>query len=335
MQQKFSTDIIIIGAGPVGLFAAFQAGMLGMKAHLVDTLPNIGGQCTALYPQKPIYDIPAYPDISAQNLIDNLKIQASPFEPTFHLDQQVTELTKNDEIFTIRTSKNIEISAKAIFIAAGCGAFGPKKPPLAHIEKYENSQVFYHIIDKNLFHDKELVIAGGGDSAVDWAVELSQIVKKIHVVHRRDKFRCAPDSYNKLQNLAKTDKLDIVTPFQLANLIEKDNKLAAIEVKDLDNNSKLLKCDYLLSFFGLAMELGPIKNWQLQLNKTHIEVEQQTMQTNIPGVYAIGDIAHYPNKLKLISVGFAEAAISLHHAYKRVFDGKALHFEYSTTKGIN
>ncbi|WP_341749847.1 NAD(P)/FAD-dependent oxidoreductase [Candidatus Tisiphia endosymbiont of Sialis lutaria] len=329
-----NTDIIIIGAGPVGLFAIFQAGMLGMRCHVVDSQEIIGGQCSILYPEKPIYDIPAYPKIMAEELIEQLALQAKPSNPVYHLNQQVIQLKKEDDYFQITTSKNVTIAAKAIIIAAGCGSFGPNRPPLAGIEAFEGKSVFYFINNRNSLANKEIVIAGGGDSAVDWAISLCEITKKIYLVHRREKFRAAPETIRQLKELADNGKIELVINYQLEHLVGKDGILEAVGVKDFEENIRTLPTNILLPFFGLTQELGPIKNWGLNIKTNHIIVEPGYFETNIPGIYAIGDIASYPAKLKLILSGFAEAASSLHHAYSRVFEGKALHFEYSTTKGV-
>lgn len=328
------TDVVIIGAGPVGLFAIFEAGMLRAKCHVIDSLPDIGGQCSALYPEKPIYDIPAYPRIMAGELIEKLQEQAAPFHPTYHLNQQVIGFKKNpDGSFMVETSLGTKINCKVVIIAAGAGAFGPNKPPLAHLEEYENKSIFYHVANKDKFKDKKIVIAGGGDSAIDWALELSPQAEKIYLIHRRDKFRCAPESFEKVKQIAHTGKIELVTPYQLSGLKGENGILHRVELQTLEGNTKLLEADYLLSFFGLRMELGPINNWALNIEHSHIKVEPSSYETNIEGVYAIGDIATYPGKIKLILTGFAEAARALHHAYPLIFDGKALHFEYSTSKG--
>lgn len=329
-----NTDIIIIGAGPVGLFAIFQAGMLGMKVHVVDSQEIIGGQCSTLYPEKPIYDIPAYPKIMAADLIEQLELQAKPFAPTYHLNQQVVGLEIENDLYKITTSNNTKITAKAIIIAAGCGAFGPNRPPLNGIEQFEGKSVFYFVKNRNSFADKDIVIAGGGDSAVDWAISLSEIAKTIFLVHRREKFKAAPESIRQLNELATNGKIQLITNYQLDNLVGKNGTLEAVEVKNFDGNIRSLPANILLPFFGLSQELGPIKDWGLNIKNHHIAVDNSYFQTNIPNIYAIGDIANYPGKLKLILTGFAEAASSLHHAYGKVFEGKALHFEYSTTKGV-
>ena len=332
----YKTDIVIVGAGPSGLFSVFEAGMLKMKCHIIDTLEIIGGQCTALYPEKPIYDIPAHPKVLASELIELLEAQAEPFHPVYHLNQQVQKIDeKNDGSFVVETSKNVKIECKAIIIAGGCGAFGPNRPPLENIEKFEGNSIFYSVRNKKEFVDKKVVIAGGGDSAVDWAISLAEIAQKIYVVHRRDKFRCAPESAEKMKKLEAQGKIEMVIPFQLEGLEGNDSKLSHVIVKDFDNNIKKIEADYLLPFFGLAMELGPIANWGLNLNKHHIEVDRGTMQTSIKGIYAVGDIATYPHKLKLILTGFAECASACHDIFKLAFPDQVYHFEYSTSKGIS
>jgi len=335
-MTNFKTDIVIIGAGPAGLFSVFEAGMLKMQCHVIDTLENIGGQCSALYPEKPIYDIPAHPKVLASELIELLETQASPFKPTYHLNQQVQKVNKQqDGSFIIETSKKISIACKAIIIAAGCGAFGPNRPPLAGIENFEGKSIFYSIRNKKEFLDKKVVIAGGGDSAVDWAISLAEIASKVYVVHRRDKFRCAPESASQLKKLADSGKIEIVVPYQLEGLEGENGILQNVIVKDFDNNIKKLSADYLLPFFGLAMELGPIANWGLNINKNLIEVDRSTMLTSQKGIYAVGDIASYPNKLKLILTGFAESASACHDIFKIVFPDQVYRFEYSTSKGVN
>ena len=331
-----NTDLVIIGAGPAGLFSVFEAGMLKIKSHVIDTLEVIGGQCSALYPEKPIYDIPAHPKVLASELIELLEVQAAPFHPTYHLNQRVEKITKNsDGSFLVTTSKETQINCKAIIIAAGCGAFGPNRPPLEGIEEFEGKSIFYSVRSKAEFAGKNVVIAGGGDSAVDWTLSLAEIAKKVYVIHRRDKFRCAPESADKIKQLAAEGKIELVIPFQLDGLEGSDGKLSAVLVKDFDGNVRKLEADYLLPFFGLAMELGPIADWGLNLHKNHIEVEPSTMQTSEKGIYAIGDIATYKNKLKLILTGFAEAASASHDIYKIVYHDQVFHFEYSTSKGLS
>ncbi len=336
MTEIYKTDLVIIGAGPTGLFSVFEAGMLKIKCHVIDSLEVIGGQCLALYPEKPIYDIPAHPSILASELIEKLEEQAKPFEPLYHLNQRVERFERNsDGSFTVTTSKHNTINCKAIIIAAGCGAFGPNRPPLDRIEEFEGKSVFYSIRSKAEFANKNVVIAGGGDSAVDWALSLAPIAKKVFVVHRRDKFRCAPESADQMKKLADLGKIEMVIPYQLDGLKGLNGKLEAVLVKDFDGNVKELEADYLLPFFGLAMELGPIAQWGLNLHKNHIEVDVSTMRTSIAGVYAVGDIATYKNKLKLILNGFAEAATACHDIYKIVYPDQIFHFEYSTSKGVS
>lgn len=328
------TDVVVIGAGPVGLFAVFEAGMLGMRCHVVDTLEMVGGQCSALYPEKPIYDIPGYPAIDAQGLVDKLEAQAAPFEPTYHLGQQVTGLQQEGEDWQVTTSQGTVIACKAVVIAAGCGAFGPNRPPLPGIEEYEGNSVQYLVQKRAQYRGKRIVIAGGGDSAVDWAISLSELSEKTYIVHRRAKFRAAPESVRQLSELAEIGKLELVVPYQLHGLEGEDGQLSAVIVATLDGEEKRLEADVLLPFFGLSMELGPIAEWGLALEKQHIAVDPATMESSAPGVYAIGDIATYKNKLKLILCGFSEAAMALHAARKRVFPDQELHFEYSTTSGV-
>ena len=334
-MQNFNTDIVIIGAGPVGLFAIFEAGMLKMKCHVVDALEAPGGQCAALYPEKPIYDIPGYPSIMAAELVDRLKEQAAPFAPHYHLGQRVEKIKKLETgDWRLETSVGTVLTCKAIVIAAGCGAFGPNRPPLDGLEQYEGKSVFYLVARREDFRGKKIVIAGGGDSAVDWAISLSELAQKLYVVHRRDKFRCAPESASKLKALADSGKIEMVVPYQLSGLQGANGKLSGVEVATLDGQKKMLDADVLLPFFGLAMELGPIAEWGLNLTQNHITVNQSTSQTSTPGIFAIGDIATYENKLKLILAGFSEAAFAMHAAHKIVHPGEVLHFEYSTTSGV-
>ena len=334
-STHFTTDVAIIGAGPVGLFAIFELGMLKIKAHVIDTLPALGGQCTALYPEKPIYDIPGFPAVEAQELIRQLEKQAAPFAPMYHLGQQVTSLTKLETgDWRLATSSGNTITCKAVIIAAGCGAFGPNRPPLAGIEQYEDSSVHYMVTRREDFRDAEIVIAGGGDSAVDWANSLADVAKKIYFVHRRDKFRAMPESVEKMQAIAKTGKIEFVIPYQLEALNGADGKLSAVTVKSMDGAIKEIAAQHLLAFFGLSMELGPIADWGLNLDTNHIAVNQATSQTSIAGIFAIGDIATYPHKLKLILCGFAEAAQAAHTIRDIIYPGVVHHFEYSTTKGV-
>jgi thioredoxin reductase (NADPH) len=333
-MQTHETDIAIIGAGPVGLFAIFECGMLKMRCHVIDTLDNVGGQCAALYPEKPIYDIPGYPSILAADLVEKLTEQAAPFKPIYHLGQRVESVKGSAGNWHLKTSKGTTIHCKAIIIAAGCGAFGPNRPPLDGIEEYEGKSIFYYVTKREDFRGKQVVIAGGGDSAVDWAISLSELTKKLYVVHRRDKFRCAPESASKLKSLADSGKIEMVVPYQLSGLEGACGKLTGVEVATLEGEKKMLAADVLLPFFGLSMELGPIAEWGLNLHNNHINVNPATSQSSVDGIFAIGDIATYENKLKLILSGFAEAAQATHAAHKIVHPGEVVHFEYSTTKGV-
>lgn len=329
-----TTDALIVGAGPVGLFAIFECGMVKMKCHVVDSLDFIGGQCTALYPEKPIYDIAGFPEIDAEKLIHNLEKQALPFEPHYHFGQQVTEVKKDGEYYISTTSKGTVIKSKVIIIAAGCGAFGPNRPPLQGLEEYEKTgSVAYLVRTKEDYRGKKVAIAGGGDSAVDWAIILAEVTEKLYFIHRRDKFRAAPENVSKLRKLAEEDKIEMVIPYQLSELEGESGKLQNVIVKDFDGNNKALEADNLLCFFGLSMELGPIANWGLNIDNKLISVNQETLETNAKGIYAIGDICTYKGKLKLIACGFSEAAMAAHSAYNYVYD-KPLHFEYSTSKGV-
>ena len=334
-EAQIETDIVIVGAGPVGLFAVFEAGMLQMRCHLIDALEMNGGQCAALYPEKPIYDIPGYARIDARGLVRVLEEQAAPFEPVYHLSQQVTKLTPAPrERWRLETSAGTRIYAKAVVIAAGGGSFGPNRPPLPGIASYEGKSVFYYVKRPEDFRGKRLVIAGGGDSAVDWSLILADVAARIAVVHRRAKFRAVPESAAKLQALAEADKIDLVIPYQLAGLEGADGRLEAVIVKTLKGEAKRLEADALLAFYGLAMKLGPIAEWGLELERNQIAVDPATCATNRAGIFAIGDIATYPGKLKLILTGFSEAAMAAHAIYKRVYPERELHFEYSTIKGV-
>ncbi len=333
-EQNHTTDVAIIGAGPVGLFAVFECGMVGLSCHVIDSLEGIGGQCTALYPEKPIFDIPAIPEIAAADFIEQLEKQAAPFKPTYHLNQQVNFIERQGSKWKLKTSRGVEITAESIIIAGGAGAFGPNKPPLEGLAAYEGTSVFYMVRHKKDFEGKNIVIAGGGDSAVDWALSLAPMAKSVHLVHRRDKFRAAPESVAKLYHLQEQGKLELVVPYQLHGLQGNDGNLTGVEVIDNEKNTRVIEADILLPFYGLATSLGPIAEWGLDLGKNQIQVHPTTCQTNIDGIYAIGDIAAYDHKLKLILTGFSEAAFAAHHIYNSLNPDAPLHFEYSTTKGL-
>jgi len=332
--KAVETDAIVIGAGPVGLFAVFELGMVRLRCHVVDALEAIGGQLVALYPTKPIYDIAGYPKILAADLIERLETQAAPFKPNYHLGVTVSTLVRDGERWRVGLSDGGELLAPVVMIAAGAGAFGPNRPPLDGLEAYEGKSVFYLVKRQEDFAGKHVVIAGGGDSAADWAIGLADVAAKVMVVHRRAKFRCAPDSEAQMQALAKAGKIEMVIPYQLKALKGAGGQLSAVVVADMDGAEKTLVADRLLPFFGLAGDLGPIAKWGLALDGYTIKIDPATCATNLPGVFAIGDIAIYPGKLKLILQGFAEAAVAAHAAHGVAHPGRALHFEYSTTTGV-
>jgi thioredoxin reductase (NADPH) len=335
MSETYTTDVAIIGAGPVGLFAVFECGMLKLSSVLVDTLGEVGGQCAALYPEKPIYDIPAHPAIEAADLIGRLEVQIAPFAAPRLLNQQVVTLGGSVGAFELTTSAGVTIRAKAVVIAAGAGAFGPNRPPIEGLAAYEaTGAVQYYVKKREDFRGRRVVIAGGGDSAVDWALALNGIAASVHVVHRRAKFRAAPESAAQLDAAAAAGGVELVIPYQLHGLYGEGGVLQAVEVADLDGGTRLIPADVLLPFFGLAMELGPIAEWGLALARSHLTVTQATCETSVPGVFAIGDVAAYPGKLKLILQGFSEAAMAAHAIHPIVFPDTALHFEYSTSKGV-
>jgi thioredoxin reductase (NADPH) len=335
MGETYMTDVAIIGAGPVGLFAVFECGMLKLSALLVDTLGEVGGQCAALYPEKPIYDIPAHPAIEAADLIGRLEAQIAPFAAKRLLNQQVVTLRGEKGNFELTTSSGETIRAKAVIVAAGAGAFGPNRPPIEGLAAYEaRGAVQYYVKRREDFRGKRVVIAGGGDSAVDWALALNGIAASVHVVHRRPKFRAAPESAAQLDAAAAAGAVELVIPYQLHGLHGQSGVLEAVEVADLDGGTRLIPADVLLPFFGLAMELGPIADWGLALARNHLTVTPATCETSVPGVFAIGDVAAYPGKLKLILQGFSEAAMAAHAIHPIVYPDTALHFEYSTSKGV-
>jgi thioredoxin reductase (NADPH) len=327
-----STDVVIIGAGPVGLFGIFQCGMLGLKCEVIDTLDFIGGQCVALYPEKPIYDIPGFPSVLGQDLIQQLEKQAAHFNPVYHLGHSVTAMTQDENGWVITSHKGLSIHAKTVLIASGGGAFGPNRPPLDGIEEYEKTSVFYAVHKRSIFKDKTVVIAGGGDSAVDWAVSLSSVAKKIYMVHRRDNFRAAPETVSQMLSLVHEGQIELVTPYQLSGLEGKNGRLTGVEVSTLEGEKRILEADFLLPFFGLHVDLGAIENWGLNIDHKHLVVNPATLETNLKGVFAIGDAAVYPGKLKLILCGFSEAAMAAHAIRSHIFPDKVFSFQHSTSQ---
>ena len=334
MPDSFDTDVAIIGAGPVGLFAVFELGMLKLSAVLIDALAEVGGQCAALYPEKPIYDIPAHPAISADELVAQLEQQIAPFRAPRLLGRCVTGLAGEPGGFAVTTDRGDTVRAKAVLIAAGAGAFGPNRPPLDGLAEYEASgAVRYTVRRREDLRGKRVVIAGGGDSAVDWALALHDIAR-VAVVHRRAKFRAAPESAAQLGAAARDGGIEMVIPYQLHALHGADGVLRHVEVATLQGETRLLEADVLLPFFGLSMDLGPIAAWGLDRDLHRVRIDPATCQTSAPGVFAIGDVATYPGKLKLILQGFSEAAVAAHAIFGVVRPGEALHFEYSTTAGV-
>jgi thioredoxin reductase (NADPH) len=323
------TDVLIIGAGPTGLFCAHQLGLIGLKCEIVDNLDKAGGQCIELYPDKPIYDIPAVPECTGEELTNNLLKQIEPFNVKFHLNERVEIVKKKNESWCVKTNNNKEFTVSSIIIAGGVGSFEPRKFPLKDIEKFENKSLFYSIKDKNIFKDKTISIFGGGDSALDWAIELSQN-SKINLIHRRDGFSGAQASVDKVKELEKAGKINLFTQYQI-NSIKGGDSIESVSIKHDEGEIKELKTDYVLGFFGLIMQLGPILDWGLNLNKKTIEVDTEKFETNQPGIFAIGDICNYPGKLKLILSGFHEGALAARGCFKYARPDEKLRFEFTTT----
>jgi len=330
-EQRSLTDAVIIGAGPVGLFAVFELGLLGLKCHVVDILDKPGGQCAELYPEKPIYDIPALPIVTGGELVERLLQQAEPFEPRFHLSQMAEKLEKLDNgNWLLTTDLGMELEAPVIVVAAGGGSFVPKKPPIAGIEAYEGGAVHYAVRKMESFRGKHLVIAGGGDSALDWTLNLQPVAASVTLVHRRPDFRAAPDSVAKMHALADAGKVKFLVA-QIAGLEGADGQLSGVKLKSPEAGEWVELCDTLLPFYGLTMKLGPIADFGLNLHENHIAVDTEKFESSVPQIFAIGDINSYPGKLKLILSGFHEAALMAHQAFHYVYPDKKLRFQYTTS----
>lgn len=332
------TDILIIGAGPTGLFTVFEAGLLKLKCHLIDALPQPGGQCSEIYPKKPIYDIPGFPEILAGDLVKNLMEQIKPFSPGFTLGERAETLEKlEDGSFIVTTSKGTQHHAKVVVIAGGLGSFEPRKPPIPGIENYEDKGVAYIIRDPEVYRDKNVVIAGGGDSALDWSIYLAKVAKEVSLVHRRNDFRGALDSVEKVEELSKLGKINLLTEAEVVDL-KGEGELEAVVIrhKGEATDEEIKSTDFFIPLFGLSPKLGPIGDWGLEIEKNAIKVDNTyDYQTNIPGVYAVGDVNTYPGKLKLILCGFHEAAIMCQSAYQRIFPEKKYVMKYTTVSGVS
>ncbi len=332
-----TTDIVIIGAGPVALFAVFEAGLLKMRCHLIDYLPQAGGQLSEIYPKKPIYDIPGFPSVLAQELVDNLLKQAEPFKPGFTLGERIEKLDKlGEQDFIVTTNMGTKVSAKVVVIAGGLGCFEPRKPEVSGLEEFENGKgINYMILDPEKYRGQKMIIAGGGDSALDWTIFLADICSELTLVHRSESFRGAPDSVNKVMKLAEEGKIKLHLNTNLTS-VTGDEKLRAVSLKHSKTNEEVLvETDHVIPLFGLSPKLGPIEHWGLNIDKNAIEVNTEDYSTNIEGVYAIGDINTYKNKLKLILCGFHEASLMCHSAYKYINPGVKYTMKYTTVNGVN
>jgi len=331
MTEAIKTDVLIIGAGPCGMFAVFELGLLDMKVHLVDILDKLGGQCAELYPEKPIYDIPGIPMVTGQGLTASLLEQIKPFNPTFHLNEMVETIEKiGDPLFRVTTDAGQVFEAKVVVISAGGGSFQPKRPPVPGIEAYEGTSVFYAVRKMEQFRGKDLLIVGGGDSALDWTLNLQPIARRVTLLHRRDDFRAAPHSVDQMRELVASGKMDLKIG-QVTSLEGSNGALSAAQVKGNDNATSTVNCNVMLPFFGLTMKLGPVANWGVKLENNLIPVETAAFETNIPGIFAIGDINTYPGKLKLILSGFHEGALMAQKAHRYVYPEKRLVFQYTTS----
>ncbi|SFM93574.1 thioredoxin reductase (NADPH) [Algoriella xinjiangensis] len=329
------TDIIIIGAGPTGLFAVFEAGLLKLRCHIIDALPQPGGQLTELYPKKPIFDIPGYPSVGAGELIDNLMEQIKQFEPGFTLSEQATTIDKQEDgSFIVTTNRGTQIQGKAVAIAGGLGSFEPRKPVIDNIAYFEEKGVEYFVRDPEMFRDKKIVIAGGGDSALDWSIFLAEVAADVTLIHRRNEFRGALDSVDKVIELKKSGKINLITPAEIVG-IKGEDKVEGLMIEK-EGESFEIETDYFIPLFGLSPKLGPIANWGLEIEKNAIKVNNGLdYQTNIEGIYAIGDVNTYPGKLKLILCGFHEATLMCQSVYNRLNPGKKFVLKYTTVSGVD
>ncbi|CAN5412359.1 NAD(P)/FAD-dependent oxidoreductase [soil metagenome] len=329
-EEAIATDAVIVGAGPCGLFAVFELGLLDIKCHVVDILDRAGGQCAELYPEKPIYDIPALPIVTGADLTHRLLDQAKPFHPQFHFNQMVTSLTKRGEgDFELTTDGGLMLHSKIVVIAAGGGSFQPKKPPIPGIDAYEGSSVFYSIKKMEALRGRDILIVGGGDSALDWTLNLHPLAKRMTLLHRRDEFRAAPDSVKKMRDLVAAGKMDLKIG-QVTGLTGEGGVLSSVQAKGTEGPFEIA-ANALLPFFGLTMKLGPVANWGLNLHENLIPVDTAKFETSVPGIFAIGDINTYPGKLKLILSGFHEAALMAQEAFHHIRPGERLLFQYTTS----
>lgn len=329
------TDILIIGAGPCGLFTVFEAGLLKLRCHLVDSLPQPGGQLTEIYPKKPIYDIPGYPSVLAQDLVDNLMKQIEPFDPGFTLGERAESIEKmEDGRYKLTTSRGTEHAAPVIAIAGGLGCFEPRKPPISNIAQFEDKGVEYMIKDPEVYRNKRVVLAGGGDSALDWTIFLADVAEEVTLVHRRSGFRGALDSVEKVKDLDEAGKIKLVTEAQVIGL-NGNGVLNEVVIKHKKEGETTKATDHFIPLFGLTPKLGPIADWGLSITKSAIDVDTKDYSTNVPGIYAIGDINNYEGKLKLILCGFHEATLMCQSAYKYIYPDKKLSFKYTTVSGVN
>ena len=334
MTESFETDVAIVGAGPAGLFGVFELGLLDIKCHLIDILGKPGGQCSELYPEKPIYDIPGFPEVSAQGLVDNLMKQIQPFHPVFHMGEMVERMeTLGDAArptFRLTTDAGTEVTAKCILVAAGGGSFQPKKPPIPGIDAYEGKSVFYAVRKVEQFRGRRVAIVGGGDSALDWVLNLSPVAERVTLIHRRDAFRAAPHSVNAMRELVASGQMDFLLG-QVSGLKGEGGRLSALTLRKESGETVDVACDDMLPFFGLTMKLGPIADWGLNLHENLIPTDTEKFETSTAGIFAIGDIITYPGKLKLILSGFHEGALAAQKIHRYVYPDKRLVFQYTTS----